>query len=64
MNTIDCVSLNCVIKGLYIVLFVRGSKICGSFGLAPPQQKLTVKTGNKNDKYGWDYKPLIVSCNS
>ena len=24
---------------------------------APPQQKLTDKTGNQNYKYGWDYKP-------
>ena len=21
-----------------------------------------MKTGNKNDKYGWDYKPLTASC--
>ena len=28
------------------------------------RKKLTDKTGNQNDKYGWDYKPLIVSCNS
>ena len=55
-----------VLSKVYIVLFVRGSKICGSFGLvtAPPQQKLTDKTGNQNDKYGRDYKPLIVSCDS
>jgi len=31
---------------------------------APPQQKLTGKTGNQNDKYDRDYKPLIVSCDS
>ena len=31
---------------------------------APSQQKLTDKTWNKNGKYGWNYKPLIVSCNS
>ena len=55
-----------VLSKVYIVLFVRDSKICGSFGLvtAPPQQKLTDKMGNQNDKCDRDYKPLIVSCNS
>ena len=55
-----------LVSKFYFVLFARGSKICGSFGLVTGSTtaKLTDKMGNQNDKYGWDYKPLIVSCNS
>ena len=46
-----------MLSKVYFVLFVRGSKICGSFGLvtAPPQQKFADKKGKQNYKYDGDY---------